>query len=138
MPSSRDSLYGLYILAKLLLRHLLPMVLVVLCLLRPRCIGSSLLQPKLARTFAAKRISLIFLGEPAVCECGPSGAELGRPHECPKMARWGGGAGKTSWPLQVPARHPEGHRGTAGPADAPGVIVVSPASYLNWFLRMRE
>ena len=40
------------------------------------------------RTFAAKRISLIFLGEPAVCECGPSGAELTRPHECPKMARW--------------------------------------------------
>merc|ERR1711955_173580 len=32
-------------------------------------------------------ISLIFLGEPAVCECGPSGAELVRPHECPKMAR---------------------------------------------------
>ena len=44
--------------------------------------------PQYFRTFAAKRISLIFLGEPAVCECGPSGAELTRPHECPKMARW--------------------------------------------------
>jgi len=72
--STRDAMYALYILFKLLLRHLLPVVLVLLCLLRPR-------------TFAAKRISLIFLGEPAVCECGPSGAELARPHECPKMAR---------------------------------------------------
>jgi len=72
--STRDAMYALYILFKLLLRHLLPVVLVLLCLFRPR-------------TFAAKRISLIFLGEPAVCECGPSGAELTRPHECPKMAR---------------------------------------------------
>lgn len=72
--SARDSTYGLYIMFKLLIRHLLPVVLVILCLLRPR-------------TFVAKRISLIFLGEPAVCECGPSGAELTRPHECPKMAR---------------------------------------------------
>lgn len=72
--SARDSTYGLYIMFKLLVRHLLPVVLVILCLLRPR-------------TFVAKRISLIFLGEPAVCECGPSGAELSRPHECPKMAR---------------------------------------------------
>merc|ERR1711953_408287 len=72
--STRDAMCALYILFKLLLRHLLPVVLVLLCLFRPR-------------TFAAKRISLIFLGEPAVCECGPSGAELTRPHECPKMAR---------------------------------------------------
>jgi len=72
--STRDSMYGLYIMFKLLVRHLLPVVLVILCLMRPR-------------TFAAKRISLIFLGQPAVCECGPSGAELTRPHECPKMAR---------------------------------------------------
>ena len=35
----------------------------------------------------AKRISLILMGPPAVCECGPSGAVLARPHECPKMAR---------------------------------------------------
>ena len=51
---------------------------------------SQIISPKkqFFRTFAAKRISLIFLGEPAVCECGPSGAELTRPHECPKMARW--------------------------------------------------
>merc|ERR1712059_110523 len=72
--SARDSTYGLYIMFKLLIRHLLPAILIILCLVRPR-------------TFVAKRISLIFLGEPGVCECGPSGAELTRPHECPKMAR---------------------------------------------------
>ena len=72
--STRDSMYGLYIFFKLTVRHLLPLLLVTTCLLRPR-------------TFAAKRISLIFLGDAGVCECGPSGAELTRPHECPKMAR---------------------------------------------------
>jgi len=72
--TAQDSTYALYTVFKLLIRHLLPIVLVVVTLFRPR-------------TFAAKRISLIFLGEPAVCECGPSGAELVRPHECPKMAR---------------------------------------------------
>ena len=83
-------MYALYILFKLLLRHLLPVVLVLLCLLRPRCLNPDKpisLTSFVPRTFAAKRISLIFLGEPAVCECGPSGAELARPHECPKMAR---------------------------------------------------
>ena len=82
-------MYALYILFKLLLRHLLPVVLVLLCLLRPRCLilTQHSLTSLVLRTFAAKRISLIFLGEPAVCECGPSGAELARPHECPKMAR---------------------------------------------------
>ena len=83
-------MYALYILFKLLLRHLLPVVLVLLCLFRPRCrpLPNNFSTPQFFRTFAAKRISLIFLGEPAVCECGPSGAELTRPHECPKMARW--------------------------------------------------
>ena len=33
----RDAMYALYILFKLLLRHLLPVVLVLLCLFRPRC-----------------------------------------------------------------------------------------------------
>ena len=85
-------MYALYILFKLLLRHLLPVVLVLLCLLRPRYWDNhdmplSFYTFLVLRTFAAKRISLIFLGEPAVCECGPSGAELARPHECPKMAR---------------------------------------------------
>ena len=85
----RDATYALYILFKLLLRHLLPVVLVLLCLLRPRylILTQHSLTSLVLRTFAAKRISLIFLGEPAVCECGPSGAELARPHECPKMAR---------------------------------------------------
>jgi len=71
--ATQDSLYGLYVVFKLLVRHLLPTILVILCLLKPR-------------TVVAKRISLIFMGEPAVCECGPSGTELSLPHECPKMA----------------------------------------------------
>jgi len=66
--------YGLYVAFKLIIRHLLPAICVLLCLLRPR-------------TVVAKRISLIFTGQPAVCECGPSGAVLARPHECPKMTR---------------------------------------------------
>lgn len=41
----------------------------------------------LIRTVVAKRISLILMGPPAVCECGPSGSVLSTPHECPKMAR---------------------------------------------------
>ena len=40
------------------------------------------------RTVVAKRISLILMGPPAVCECGPSGSVLSTPHECPKMARY--------------------------------------------------
>ena len=75
------------------------------------------------RTFAAKRISLIFLGEPAVCECGPSGAELTRPHECPKMARWSnfcnfGGEEILFFGFQVETRHLEGHREQAGRENA--------------------
>jgi len=66
--------YGLYVAFKLIIRHILPAICVLLCLLRPR-------------TVVAKRISLIFTGQPAVCECGPSGAVLSRPHECPKMTR---------------------------------------------------
>ena len=66
--------YALYVTFKLSLRHILPAVLILLCLLRPR-------------TVVAKRISLILMGPPAVCECGPSGAVLSTPHECPKMAR---------------------------------------------------
>ena len=76
------------------------------------------------RTFAAKRISLIFLGEPAVCECGPSGAELTRPHECPKMARWSNfcnffsGGRNPIFGFQVETRHLEGHREQAGRENA--------------------
>ena len=66
--------YALYVTFKLSLRHILPAILILLCLLRPR-------------TVVAKRISLILMGPPAVCECGPSGAVLSTPHECPKMAR---------------------------------------------------
>jgi hypothetical protein len=66
--------YGLYVAFKLIIRHLIPAICVLLCLLRPR-------------TVVAKRISLIFTGQPAVCECGPSGSVLARPHECPKMTR---------------------------------------------------
>jgi len=66
--------YALYVTFKLSLRHILPATLILLCLLRPR-------------TVVAKRISLILMGPPAVCECGPSGAVLSTPHECPKMAR---------------------------------------------------
>ena len=66
--------YASYVIFKLIIRHLLPAICVLLCLLRPR-------------TVVAKRISLIFMGQPAVCECGPSGSVLARPHECPKMTR---------------------------------------------------
>ena len=72
--ATQDFFYGLYITFKLLLRHLAPAILILLCRLRPQ-------------TVAAKRISLIFLGQHAVCECGPSGSELAWPHECPKIAR---------------------------------------------------
>ena len=34
--TTRASMYGLYIMFKLLVRHLLPVVLVILCLMRPR------------------------------------------------------------------------------------------------------
>ena len=67
--------YALYVTFKLSLRHILPAILILLCILRPR-------------TVVAKRISLILMGHPAVCECGPSGAILPTPHECPKMARY--------------------------------------------------
>ena len=67
--------YALYVTFKLSLRHILPAILILLCVLRPR-------------TVVAKRISLILMGHPAVCECGPSGAILPTPHECQKMARW--------------------------------------------------
>ena len=66
--------YALYVTFKLSLRHILPAILILLCILRPR-------------TVVAKRISLILMGHPSVCECGPSGAILPTPHECPKMAR---------------------------------------------------
>ena len=41
----RDAMYALYILFKLLLRHLLPVVLVLLCLLRPRYSNPDLTTP---------------------------------------------------------------------------------------------
>ena len=66
--------YALYVTFKLSLRHILPAILILLCILRPR-------------TVVAKRLSLILMGPPAVCECGPSGSVLSTPHECPKMAR---------------------------------------------------
>ena len=72
--TTNTATYALYVTFKLILRHILPATLTLLCLLRPR-------------TVVAKRISLILMGPPAVCECGPSGAVLSTPHECPKMAR---------------------------------------------------
>ena len=85
--------YALYVTFKLLLRHVLPAILILLCILRPRSASLHLsryplLTASLYRTVVAKRISLILMGPPAVCECGPSGAILPTPHECPKMARW--------------------------------------------------
>jgi len=71
--SSQDGVYGLYVVLKFLVRHLLPLVLVIICVLKPR-------------TRIAKRVSLVLVGEPAACECGPSATELNRPHECPKMS----------------------------------------------------
>ena len=90
--------YALYVTFKLLLRHVLPAILILLCILRPRSASLHLsryphlsrylhLIASLYRTVVAKRISLILMGPPAVCECGPSGAILPTPHECPKMAR---------------------------------------------------
>ena len=84
--------YALYVTFKLLLRHVLPAILILLCILRPRSASLHLsiyplLTASVYRTVVAKRISLILMGPPAVCECGPSGAVLARPHECPKMAR---------------------------------------------------
>ena len=55
--------YGLYYAFKLILQHILPAVLIFVCLLRPH-------------TVVAKRISLIFMGESSACECGPSGSDL--------------------------------------------------------------
>ena len=66
--------YNLYVTCKLALRHLLPAAAILLATLRPR-------------TTVAKRISLVFLGQPAVCECGPEGKTLSTPHECSTMAR---------------------------------------------------
>jgi len=72
--TTHNHTYSLYVAFKLIIRHLLPGICVLLCILRPR-------------TTVAKRISLIFTGQPAVCECGPSGSVLTTPHECPKMTR---------------------------------------------------
>ena len=36
-------------------------------------------------TRVAKRLSTIFLGAPATCECAPGGEELQLPHSCPKV-----------------------------------------------------
>ena len=85
--------YALYVTFKLILRHVLPAILILLCILRPRSASLHLsiyplLTASIYRTVVAKRISLILMGPPAVCECGPSGAILPTPHECPKMARW--------------------------------------------------
>ena len=85
--------YALYVTFKLILRHVLPAILILLCILRPRSASLHLsryplLTASVYRTVVAKRISLILMGPPAVCECGPSGAILPTPHECPKMARW--------------------------------------------------
>ena len=66
--------YALYVSLKIVVRHLLPALCVLLSILRPT-------------TVVAKRISLIFTGQPGVCECGPSGSVRTTPHECPKMTR---------------------------------------------------
>ena len=63
--NTHDALYGLYVAFKLVVRHLLPATLITLCLLKPD-------------TIVAKRISLIFMGEPSVCECGPGATKLVR------------------------------------------------------------
>ena len=39
----------------------------------------------LPATRVAKRLSTIFLGAPATCECAPGGEELNLPHSCPKV-----------------------------------------------------
>ena len=62
--------YAFYVAVKLLLLHLLPAAVVLVSLLRPQ-------------TKAAKRFSSLFLGEAAVCECGPGGLEVSSPHQCP-------------------------------------------------------
>jgi len=72
--TTHNHTYSLYVAFKLIVRHLLPGICVLICILRPR-------------TTVAKRISLIFTGQPTVCECGPSGSILSAPHECPKMTR---------------------------------------------------
>ena len=70
--SDQEGVYGVYVVLKFLVRHLMRLVLVLLCMIRPR-------------TRIAKRVSLILVGEPAACKCVPSGEEVNRPHECPKM-----------------------------------------------------
>jgi len=64
--------YGVYTGVKLVMLHLLPSLVVIISLLKPR-------------TKVAKRLSAIFLGGAITCECGPGGQELGLPHSCPKM-----------------------------------------------------
>jgi len=65
--------YVLYTGGKLITLHILPSLAIIVSLLRPR-------------TRVAKRLSTIFLGSPATCECAPGGEELQLPHSCPKVA----------------------------------------------------
>ena len=51
--TTNTATYALYVTFKLILRHILPATLILLCILRPR-------------TVVAKRISLILMGPPAV------------------------------------------------------------------------
>lgn len=64
--------YVLYTGGKLIALHILPSLAIIASLLRPR-------------TRVAKRLSTIFLGAPATCECAPGGEELNLPHSCPKV-----------------------------------------------------
>ena len=73
--------------------HILPSLAIVASLLRPRtrfpilpCNPSCCLNIMLPPTRVAKRLSTIFLGAPATCECAPGGEELQLPHSCPKVA----------------------------------------------------
>ena len=71
--SAGPALYGFYVAFKLVVRHFLPLLCVLLSVLCPR-------------TQVAKRLSSLFLGGGATCECGPCGTELRTPHACAKMA----------------------------------------------------
>ena len=48
--------------------------------------GKCCLNIMLPPTRVAKRLSTIFLGAPATCECAPGGEELQLPHSCPKVS----------------------------------------------------
>jgi len=70
--SASPLLYVSYTAAKLVALHILPSLVIILSLVRPR-------------TTVAKRLSTIFLGGGGTCECGEGGEELHLPHSCPKV-----------------------------------------------------